>query len=232
MFPIRDSIRSRRFPAVTVAIIAVNLLLFVGELSLGRRLEGFIGGWAVVPGRLMATLGGHGNPLHEAATVLLAMFLHGGILHVLGNMWFLWIFGDNVEDRFGRAGYAVFYVFAGLIATASQVVVDPQSPVPVLGASGAIAGVLGAYLRFYPKARVYAAIPIFIFVRFVEVPAFLFLGFWFALQLVSSFAGASGVAWWAHIAGFVTGLGLSYLAPGAPAPIVRPRPRTRGYRRH
>ncbi|MFZ5477708.1 MAG: rhomboid family intramembrane serine protease [Myxococcota bacterium] len=230
MIPIRDSLRSRRFPIVTVGLIAANLAAFVHEMMLGpAALQPFVVEHAVVPARLLAGVAAGGlGAAQQGLTILSSMFLHGDLLHFLGNMWFLWIFGDNVEDRFGRVGYAVFYVIAGVIAAMSQVLFAPGSEVPMIGASGAVAGVLGAYARFYPGARVLAVVPIFVFLQWTELPALFFLGLWFLLQVVSSVSGAVGVAWWAHIAGFVAGLALSFLAKERAQLEYRPKPKGRG----
>lgn len=223
MFPIRDSIRPRRFPWVTVVLIAANLAAFVWQVQLGAALEPFVVRHAVVPARLTGALVTGGLPT-QGLTIFTSMFLHGDLLHFCGNMWFLWIFGDNVEDRLGRLGFVAFYLACGAAAALSQVAFAPDSAVPMIGASGAIAGVLGAYLRLYPSARVLALVPIFLFIQFVEVPAVVFLGLWFALQILSSFVGSAGVAWWAHIAGFVAGLLLSLLASRPSSSPARPRP--------
>ncbi len=209
MIPLRDSVRARRFPLVTVAIVTLNVLAFLWEVGVGGVGRLAVESWAVVPAQLVGAASGKGPVLREGVTALTAMFLHGDLWHLLGNMWFLWIFGDNVEDRTGRGGFVAFYLASGLAATAAQVTMDPTSDVPMLGASGAVAGVLGAYLRLYPRARVLTLIPIFIFLQFAELPALVFLGFWFVVQLVSSWLGVGGVAWWAHIAGFLVGLVLS-----------------------
>lgn len=231
MIPLRDSIKAQRFPVTTVVIIALNLVVFIHESLLGpSALEAFVMSWAVVPARLVGAIAGEGSVAIQSMTVVTSMFMHGDILHFLGNMWFLWIFGDNVEDRFGRVGFLVFYLVTGVVAALSQVAFSPVSAIPMLGASGAIAGVLGAYLRFYPHARVLAIIPIFIFFQFLEIRAVFFLGLWFLLQVASSLFGGSGVAWWAHIMGFVIGVALSLLVPRGvvdyrPRPRQRPRPR-------
>lgn len=234
MIPIRDSLRSRRVPVVTLALILANVGVFAAQVlatDTGLPVE-----HALVPARLYASLGGpigsgvdvRGAP-REVFTVLSAMFMHGGLGHLLGNMWFLWIFGDNVEDRFGRSGFLGFYLIAGVAAAASQFAAEPTSAIPMIGASGAVAGVLGAYLRLYPRARVLTVIPVFVFLHFTELPAALFLVFWFAVQIVSSLLSVAGVAWWAHIAGFVVGLLLSFAAPGGtPAPRRPAPPRRRG----
>jgi membrane associated rhomboid family serine protease len=229
MFPIRDSIRASRAPVVTIAIIAVSVIVFGWQVSQGPDMDLAVMRYALVPGRLVASFAGHGAPVVQLSTIFTSMFLHGDVLHLFGNMWFLWIFGDNVEDRLGRLGFLGFYLTCGVAAAASQVLMDPTTAVPMVGASGAIAGVLGAYMRLYPSARVLAVLPIFI-LYFIEVRAVVFLGLWFVLQVVSSFYGEGGVAWWAHIAGFATGLALSFLAPRR-AVLYRPTdPRLRRQR--
>ena len=203
MFPLKDDIPSRSFPVVTVGLIAVNVLVFLYELSLGEQLGPVLETWALVPAVWLS------NPA-RALPILASMFLHGGWMHLLGNMLYLWIFGDNVEDRLGRARFLAFYLLCGLAAALLQVAISPGSTVPMIGASGAIAGVLGGYLLLYPRARVLVLVPIFVFIRLIYLPAPLVLGVWFVLQLFSGAAslGASGggVAYWAHVGGFVAGL--------------------------
>ncbi len=213
MFPLRDTIRSRTFPIITWLLVIVNVLVFLFEVSLPTRtLNQLIFAYGVVPARFSLT-----NPLallsHPLTLVTLFthMFLHGGWLHVISNLWTLLIFGDNVEDRMGKGRYLVFYLIGGLVAAFAQIAVDPSSTVPSIGASGAIAGVLGAYILLFPGGRVLTFIPIFILPWLVEVPAFVFLGFWFVSQLFSGLLSlphggvAGGVAWWAHIGGFIFG---------------------------
>jgi membrane associated rhomboid family serine protease len=223
MFPIRDSLRARRAPLVTLALLVLNLLGFAYEVQSGPAMEVVVTRFGVVPDRLIEAL--DAGRWVELGTVFSSMFLHGDLFHLLGNCWFLWIFGDNVEDRLGRAGFLAFYLVCGVAAAASQVAMDPTSGIPMIGASGAIAGVLGGYLRLYPGARVLAVLPIFFFLHFFEVRAIVFLGVWFGVQVVSSLFGASGVAWWAHIAGFVAGvvLTLPMLRPGGAAKRAPPR---------
>ena len=200
MIPLRDVIPSRTTPYITVTIIVVNALVFVFELRLPLtdRVR-FIEVYGIVP----ASVG--------SLSLLTSMFLHGGWLHFLGNMLYLWIFGDNVEDRVGHGRFIVFYLTCGLAATLAQVVSNPTSVVPMVGASGAIAGVMGAYFVLFPRSRVLTLLPLFIFWKLIEVPAILFLGFWFLLQLLSGVGSVgagqdvSGIAFWAHIAGFATG---------------------------
>lgn len=207
MIPLRDVIPSRTVPFVTVTLILVNAAAFVLEISLSQqgRLDRFISLYGVVPGAF------------RPVTLLTSMFLHGGWLHVIGNMWWLWIFGDNVEDEFGHGRFLVFYLLCGLTAALGQLIMDPTSRLPVIGASGAVAGVMGAYFMLYPRSRVLTVIPPFLF-GVVEVPAVFLLGFWFLMQLLNAGAMAAtanaaggGVAFAAHVAGFVVGV-LSVLA--------------------
>jgi len=216
MLPLRDTIRSRTIPLVNVTLIALNALVFIFELSLSSRgLDSFISTFGMVPARLHLTepLVLLRNPL-VLITLFSHMFMHGGWLHFLSNMWTLFIFGDNVEDRMGHGRYFIFYMLGGLASGLLQAVVAPDSAVPAIGASGAIAGVLGAYFILYPAGRVVTIIFIFIIPWFVEIPAIIYLGFWFVTQLFSGLsalngsAGANmgGVAWWAHIGGFLFGV--------------------------
>ena len=200
MIPLRDVIPSRTTPYITVTIIVVNALVFVFELRLPLTDRArFIEVYGIVPASV------------ASLSLLTSMFLHGGWLHFLGNMLYLWIFGDNVEDRVGHGRFIVFYLTCGLAATLAQVVSNPTSVVPIVGASGAIAGVMGAYFVLFPRSRVLTLLPLFIFWELIEVRAILFLGFWFLLQLLSGVGSVgagqdvSGIAFWAHIAGFATG---------------------------
>jgi membrane associated rhomboid family serine protease len=214
--PLYDIQKRRTFPVVNVALIVVNVLAFLYELSLGAHLQGFIQQAAFVPARFVEA----GNPFTETRSVLVSMFLHGGWGHLLGNMLYMWIFADNVEDRFGHGRFLVFYLACGWIATLAHGLSAPNSTIPSIGASGAISGVLGAYLVMFPRARVITLIPLGFFIRVAELPALIVLGFWFVLQLVSGVgsltarSAQAGVAWWAHIGGFVAGIavGLAYLA--------------------
>jgi membrane associated rhomboid family serine protease len=194
---------------VVIAIIAANALAFLFELQLGRALAPFLTEFGVVPARVTAP----GEPLGGVVTPLVtAMFLHGGWLHVIGNMLFLWVFGDNVEDRLGHIGFLAFYLLTGVAANVAHVLINPASTVPTIGASGAVAGVLGAYILFFPGARVVTLVPVGFFLQVVELPAFLFLGIWFLIQFASGFFSlgtgmgrSGGVAWWAHVGGFAAG---------------------------
>ena len=220
MFPIRDTVRSRSFPIANYGLIAINVVIFLFETSLGTQgFERFIGAFGVVPARLSLT-----QPL-SFLTLFTSMFLHGSWFHLISNMWMLFIFGDNVEDRMGSARYVIFYVLAGGVAGLTHVFFGPASRVPTVGASGAIAGVLGAYFVLYPSARVTTLVPLFILPWFVEIPAYIFIGVWFLSQLSSgllslgAYGAFDGIAWWAHIGGFVIGLLLVRLF--APKPKVQ-----------
>ena len=204
MIPLRDSNPSRTFPVVTILLIVMNSAAFLYELSLGRNITALINHFGFVPaGNIIA--------VHSILTIFTSMFLHGGWMHIIGNMWFLWIFGDNVEDFLGHLNYFMFYVFGGVVASITHFFLNPGSTVPTIGASGAIAAVMGAYFILYPRAKVLTLIPIFIIFEFVELPAFIFLGIWFLFQFFlgslekAANNAAGGVAWWAHFGGFVYG---------------------------
>lgn len=204
MLPLRDNIPARSIPLVTWALIAANALVFLFELMLPRmELRTLIMTYGMVPARLSLE-----HPL-SLQTLVSNMFLHSGWIHFLSNMWVLFIFGDNVEDRMGGRRYLLFYLLSGIAANLLQAFLSPGSQLPSIGASGAIAGVLGAYFLLYPGAKVVTLIPVLIFPCFIEIPAFIYLGFWFLSQIYSgvfSLGMASGVAWWAHIGGFVFGV--------------------------
>lgn len=213
MFPLHDDIPSERFPFVNYAIIAVTVLVWFVELAQGKHLESFLQAYAVVPGQLSEALyflsRGEGvSP--ELLTPFSSMFLHGGWMHLIGNMWFLFIFGDNVEGRMGHVRYLLFYLASGLAATAAQWVLTSNSDIPLVGASGAIAGVLGAYMVMFPYAKVLTLLTLGFFVTTARVAAPWFLGLWFVVQAFSGLLSVGmgqvgGVAWWAHIGGFVVG---------------------------
>jgi membrane associated rhomboid family serine protease len=205
MIPLYDTVRSRRFPVVNLVLIALNILVFIYEAQLGSTALGrFISTWALVPSRLVS------HPQTTWITIFTSMFLHGGWFHVLSNMWFLFIFGDNIEDRLGSTRYLIFYLLSGVAAALMQVYILQTSSEPMIGASGAIAGVLGAYLISFPRARIASLVPIFFIFTIIEIPVTIFLLFWFVTQLFSGWlslqgASGSGIAWWAHIGGFVFG---------------------------
>jgi len=230
MIPLRDDVRRTGTPVVNLLLIAANALCFFYELSLGPRLNEFVMAAAFVPARV--TEGGAGllHPGLGAESALISMFLHGGWAHFLGNMLFLWIFGDNVEDRLGHVRYLVFYLLAGYAAAFAHLWFNPASAMPAIGASGAISGVLSAYLFLYPQARIQSLIFFGFFGRVVLVPAWVFLPVWFLIQLVSGVASlgvpnaqnTGGVAFFAHIGGFVAGPFLLFLLGGGLRPRRRP----------
>jgi membrane associated rhomboid family serine protease len=231
MIPIHDSVRSRSFPYVNVAIIVINFAVFFYEVALSQQtirgqfteLDTFIYHWGNIPACTFDALGRHMNLSVQAQaicrsqpdpawTVFSAMFMHGGWLHVLGNMLFLWIFGDNVEDSMGHALYAVFYLLVGALSAFTHMWVNASDMMPAIGASGAIAGVMGAYIVLFPRATVAVIIPLFFFIPF-PLPAFVLIGFWFVAQVfsgvsslgVNTVGAGGGVAYFAHIGGFVAG---------------------------
>jgi membrane associated rhomboid family serine protease len=207
VIPLRDVIPSRTVPVVTVALIGLNVLGWFYELMLPRdELERFLHAFGAVPASF------------SAVTLVTSMFLHGGWMHIIGNMLYLWIFGDNVEDHMGHVPFLLFYLLAGMLATLGQIAMTPESTLPTIGASGAIAGVMGAYLVLYPRSRVLTLVPIFFYIELIELPAVLLLGFWFVMQLFSAGAIAAttdgqdgGVAFMAHIVGFLTGVASVFL---------------------
>ena len=214
MFPIGDDDSARRsVPVVTYALILLNVLVFLLELTAGDQ---FIMQWSIVPRRLLA------NPASDFPTLFSSMFMHAGWLHLLGNMLYLWIFGDNVEDAFGHLKYLVFYVICGLAADAAQIVVGPNSNIPNLGASGAIAGVLAAYLVLFPRGQV----KVLMGRGIIPMPALVVIGFWIVLQFISGIGSITsagetgGVAYMAHIGGFLAGLVMAFVLRGTRAQIT------------
>jgi membrane associated rhomboid family serine protease len=211
MIPLKDTVLSRTFPVVNITLITVNCLVFLYELSLGPDLSLFIDRYSIIPSRFFQHHFFNADVMSGMITPLFSfMFLHGGWLHIVGNMLYLWIFGDNVEDRMGHFGYLIFYIICGMTSGLVQLFISPASRLPIVGASGAIAGVMGAYLLLYPFARVVTLFFFVIFIEVIHIPAFFFLGFWFMLQFFSgsfSLAGQEGgVAWWAHVGGFLSGV--------------------------
>ena len=206
MIPLRDIIPSRTTPYVTVTLIVLNVLVFAYQFLLGTGVQEFIYLFGLVPAEF------------SWPTVFTSMFLHGGLMHAGGNMLYLWIFGDNVEDRMGHGRFVAFYLLCGVAAALAQTWMSPGSLVPMVGASGAIAGVMGAYFVLYPKSRIVTLLPLIFFFQVIEVPAIVFLGIWFLMQFVSGLGSlaatsadgaaqmAGGVAFWAHVAGFAAGL--------------------------
>jgi membrane associated rhomboid family serine protease len=222
MFPVNDENPTRGPAPINILIIILNFIVFALQIFGG---DAFVLSWAFIPARLSAFLSGNESP-QALLTIFSAMFMHGGIAHILGNMLFLWIFGDNVEDQFGHLRYLIFYLVCGVVATFAQYIIDPSSPIPNLGASGAIAGVLGAYLLMFPRARVNLfvwplSVLLAIFTRspYLRLPAWLLLGLWFAMQVWLGVEGLAsmaegGVAFWAHVGGFVAGVVLAlFLRP-------------------
>ncbi len=232
MFPVRDELPILRTPFATLVLVALNVAtwVFVQQLGSGEAMARSLCHYGLIPGDIFATvpagtqvplgdwscvLGGDGSPV----TLVTSMFLHGGWFHLIGNLWFLWIFGDNVEDAMGPERFALFYLVCGLVAAVAQVASDPDSALPMVGASGAIGGVMGAYARLYPGARIHTAVFVGFFFTTVSLPALVLLGYWFLIQLLGGIpalaSSGGGVAFWAHIGGFVAGLALA-------RPMVRP----------
>ena len=206
MIPLKDDNPTKSFPFVTIALIVCNVVVFAYQVSLGNASENFIMEFAAVPYEIVNMI--DVNPLTSVpipATPFTSMFIHANLLHLGGNMLYLWIFGNNIEDRLGYFRFIVFYILCGIIATGTHIFNAPQSTIPLVGASGAIAGVLGAYLLLYPKANVHTLIFIVIFIKVIKVPAILLLSFWFLIQVLNSGGAGGGVAWFAHIGGFVAG---------------------------
>ena len=238
MIPLKDDVPSRSLPFVTVGLIALNLLAFLYQLSLGLDARGpgagaaeaFVFEFGLIPCRLAHSCSGTLVRIaddfpHPWVTILTSMFLHGGLLHVGGNMLYLWIFGDNVEDTLGHGRFLFFYLASGVAAAVGQTLVSPTSSVPMIGASGAVSGVLGAYLLLFPHATILTLVTFGFFIKFLHVPALIVLGFWIVLQLLNGYITVSaqsmgrgetgGVAWFAHIGGFLAGMLLLFL--------IRPR---------
>jgi membrane associated rhomboid family serine protease len=211
MIPIRDQIQSKSYPVVTRGIIGVNILAFLYQMMQGDNIERFIYSYGLVPARYsVPEVAAHFTSGEQIFALFSFMFLHGGFLHILGNMWFLHIFGDNVEDRMGSTRFLLFYLLCGWASGFAHLWANWTSTMPTIGASGAIAGVMGAYLILFPAARIITLIPIFFIPYFIEIPAVVFLGIWFLFQFfyasLSGPEGGGGIAWWAHIGGFVFGM--------------------------
>jgi membrane associated rhomboid family serine protease len=210
MIPLRDTTPSRNYPVVNNLIIAANVLFYLVEMGQGPDLGRFIFTYGLVPARYSTTaISSYFSPAQQVLSLFSFMFLHGGFWHLLGNMWSLYIFGDNVENKLGPLRYLVFYFLCGWASGLSHLVTNWHSDAPTIGASGAIAGVMGAYLVLYPHSRILTLIPIFFIPYFVEIPAFFFLGLWFLLQFLSALGSSghtTGIAWWAHIGGFLFGI--------------------------
>lgn len=216
MFPLKDNIKAKSFPVVNIGLIGVNIALFMYQMSSGPDAKELIFAFGFIPARFFEQQAASWISLPGFMPVLSSMFLHANLIHLISNMWFLWIFGDNVEDCMGHGRYLLFYLLCGVASVAAQAISNPHSTIPMIGASGAISGVLGAYFLTYPQARILTLLPIFILIYIVEVPAFFFLGFWFILQFIegsldtlnSQKMAGGGVAFWAHVGGFVAGVAL------------------------
>ncbi len=219
MIPLRDTAPRNRFPIINIGLILLNVLVFLHQSALPpEQLYRFIFKYGSIPANLTLNLSGILGPdfsfsalLAAALPLVTANFLHGGWLHLIGNMLYLWIFGDNIEGKVGHLQYLLLYLFMGASSQLFHLLSDPHSTVPLVGASGAIAGVLGAYFILYPRARILTLLPLGFFITFVHLPAMLFLGFWFLLQLLNASLqgaaiGVQSVAWWAHVGGFIVGL--------------------------
>lgn len=216
MVPLRDDNPTSITPVVTYGLIGINIAVFVFQLSLSQEgIDGFFDAWALVPAQLTESFqGALQTPIDEWITLLSSQFLHGGFFHIGGNLLYLWVFGNNIEDRLGHVKFLIFYLGCGALAGLTQWIFDPSSAVPTIGASGAIAGVMGAYILRFPQARIVTLIPLIIFFTTVRIPAVFFLGFWFVQQALFSIASlgsdmgsaSGGVAYWAHSGGFVFGL--------------------------
>lgn len=211
MIPLKDSVPRQTFPFTILLLIFANIIMFLYEISLGKSLEGFIYNYGVIP---KAFLSPKTSEISQFPTLITSMFLHGSWLHLLGNMWFLWVFGDNIEDRMGHLRFPFFYLICGIAGALAHIYINPGANIPSIGASGAISGILGAYFILYPFSRVNTLVPVFFFFYFIKLPAFFFLGLWFLIQffsgaatiLVTETATHQGIAWWAHIGGFAAGI--------------------------
>ncbi|MDP2637792.1 MAG: rhomboid family intramembrane serine protease [Candidatus Levybacteria bacterium] len=205
MFPISDSHPTKKFPFVNISIIILTVYVFYLQLT-SVNFENFIQQYSLIPSAVNLF------NLQSLANFVTAIFLHGGFLHIISNMWFLWIFGDNVEEHLGWPTYILLYLFSGILGNVFQYLLMPNSPVPMIGASGAVAGVLGAYFALFPHSNVKTIFPIFIFLTIINVPAYIMLGYWFLLQIFSGVTslpftvGQGGIAFFAHVGGFVVGL--------------------------
>jgi len=217
MIPLKDDQPTHSFPFVTIGLIILNIAVFFYQVSLGPATDAFVMTYGAIPFNLMNTIESRVSVPNVAMSVVTSMFLHGGIFHLGGNMLYLWIFGNNIEDVMGGKRFIIFYLVCGVIAVYSHAWFQTQSQIPMIGASGAVSGVLGAYLLLFPNARVLTLIPLGIIMPIVHVPAVVVLGVWFAVQIFSSLSvslaaplGAGGVAWFAHVGGFVAGMSLIF----------------------
>ena len=221
MIPLRDLTPRQRTPFVAWALVIANVAIFVYQyfvLDTGQAQAVFLASFAAVPANIGAAVLGQESLAGGLLPLITSMFLHGGFMHLLGNMWFLWIFGDNIEDELGHVKFLLFYLICGMLATLAHFAAEPSSTIPLVGASGAIAGVMGAYLVRFPRSRVTVLLPLVIIWTTVQLPAFVMLLYWFTIQLLNGTTDASGgVAWWAHVGGFAIGAVLAlYLNRGRP----------------
>jgi membrane associated rhomboid family serine protease len=223
LIPLKDLTPRRSFPIITLLLILINVVIFIYQIRLpDHAAQIFVNTYAVIPAKIQLALAGHRYTLTQALLPLFTcMFLHAGWLHIIGNMWFLWIFGANVEDRMGPLAYLIFYLLCGVGSSIAQTAFSWGSHIPALGASGAISGVLGAYIVFFPTSQIYTLVTLFIIWFRARIPAIVFIGLWFVLQALSAFGSLGGagrveeggVAWWAHIGGFALGLLLAKIIP-------------------
>lgn len=223
MIPIRDTITSSTIPVVTYAIMGINTLIYLLQVGMGTDLDPFIYRYGFVPAKLtVPEISAWFSFSSMIFSTISYMFLHGGLWHFISNMWFLYIFGDNVEEYLGALRFACFYIICGVASALLHFFLNPLSPIPTIGASGAIAGVMGAYFILYPKAKILTLIPIIVIPWFVEIPSFIFLGFWFLMQFYNATesGGASGIAWWAHVGGFIAGIAMVKMWGELPQPVV------------
>ena len=210
MIPLKDDNPTQTLPLITIGLVTINILVYIYQLTLSSEgLETFLFRYGAIPGRLIHPLEvdpAFSQTIPFGLTIFSSMFLHGGMFHLLGNMLYLWIFGNNVEDSLGHVKYIIFYLISGFFASFIHTLSDLNSSVPMIGASGAIAGVLGAYLVLFPRANVSTLFIFIIFFKIIKVPAVLILGLWFLLQLLNAGSGGGSVAWYAHVGGFLSGV--------------------------
>lgn len=209
MIPLKTTIPTRKIPFITIVLILVNIIVFLYEISLQSQVNNLLQVAAVIPARYFVQ---ETVSLTYFWPLFSSMFLHGSWMHLISNIWFLWIFGCGIEDRMGHINFLIFYLLCGIIANIVHIFINANSLIPVIGASGAIAGVLGAYMFLFPSSRVTTLVPIFFFISIVRIPAFFFLGYWFFLQFLNGLATIGqtrhigGIAWWVHIGGFISGI--------------------------
>ena len=214
MLPLKDNIPAKNFPYVNIGLILINSVFFIYQMSYGHEIDQLIFSLGFIPARFFAQQGENFLSPTGLLPVFSSMFLHANLIHLISNMWMLWIFGDNVEDCMGHGRYFLFFILCGIASVFAQAISNPQSALPMVGASGAISGVLGAYLLTYPHARILTLVPIVILFYIIELPAYFFLGFWFVIQLIQGSLYSlnapetvgGGVAWWAHVGGFAAGV--------------------------